>query len=371
MESLSDLKLRLAWARTGNQSFGNYLQYSTYTFGDAQTQAQFGSTFVPTIRPSAVDPNIKWEETEATNIGLDFGLWNQRFTGAFDYYSKETTDLIFYVPVAAGTNLSNYVTTNIGSYKSSGYELSLSARIAEGRNRGFGWTADFTFAKNSNELIAVNPAAGEDARIRTGFIGGGVGNTIQVLAPGAPINSFYVWEQVYDADGKPIEGEYVDVDSNGIVNQDDLQIWGSPNPDWIIGHTSYMTYGKFELNFTLRAQLGAQVYNNFASTRGFYDEVTRSSPYNLSTSVLETGFEHQQYLSSYYVEDADYLRMENITLAYNFNYRGMPWRLFGTVQNAFTFTGYSGVDPSSGVNGIDLNNYPRSRTWSGGLSIRF
>ena len=395
---LSDLKLRAAWARTGNQSFGNYLQYSTYQFGDAQTQAQFGNAYVPTIRPSAVDPNIKWEETQATNIGLDYGFWNQRVTGAFDYYRKNTSDLIFYVPVAAGTNLSNYVTTNIGSMRNTGIELSLSARLLQGRNRGLGWTADFTVARNSNELTAINPLYGS-ARVRTGFIGGGVGNTIQVLTAGQPINSFYVWQQLYDTTtgsptlGRPLEGQYVDqptvLDSvacggatpaagcvglyrpDGSINQDDLRPFHDPNPEWIIGHTSYLTYGRFDLNFTLRAQLGAYVYNNFASTRGFYDEVTRASPYNLSRSVLETGFEHQQYLSDYYVEDASFLRMDNITLAYSFNYRGMPWRVFGAVQNAFTVTGYSGVDPTAGLNGIDLTNYPRSRTFTGGLSVRF
>jgi iron complex outermembrane receptor protein len=265
----------------------------------------------------------------------------------------------------------------------------------EGRNRGLGWTADFTVARNANELTAINPRAGS-ARIRTGFIGGGVGNTIQVWQAGVPINSFYVWQQVYDTTpgsqtlGRPLEGVYVDqftvLDStctandpdcsglmrrDGTINQDDLRPFHDPNPKWIIGHTSYLTYGRFGLNFTLRAQLGAYVYNNFASTRGFYDEVTRASPYNLSRSVLETGFEHQQYLSDYYVEDASFLRMDNITLTYGFNYRGMPWRVFGSVQNAFTLTGYSGVDPTAGLNGIDLNNYPRSRTFSGGLSVRF
>lgn len=366
---LSDLKLRAAWARTGNQSFGNYLQYSTYQFGDAQTQAQFGNAYVATIRPSAADHNIKWEETQATNIGLDYGFWNQRVTGAFDYYRKNTSDLIFYVPVAAGTNLSNYVTTNIGSMRNTGIELSLSARLLEGRNRGLGWTADFTVAHNSNELTAINPRAG-GAQIRTGFIGGGVGNTIQVLTAGEPINSFYVWQQKY-ANGKPVEGSYEDLNGDGIINQNDLRPFHDPTPKWIIGHTSYLTYGRFDLNFTLRAQLGAYVYNNFASTRGFYDELTRSSPYNLSRSVLETEFQTQQYLSDYYVEDASFLRMDNITLAYSFNYRGMPWRAFGAVQNALTITGYSGVDPTAGLNGIDLNNYPRSRTWSGGLSVRF
>jgi iron complex outermembrane receptor protein len=394
MESVSDLKLRLAWAQTGNQNIGNYLFTSTYTFGDAQTQAQFGNVFVPTIRPSAADENIKWEEIEAYNVGLDFGLWSQRLTGTLDWYRKNTSDMLFYIPIAAGTNLANYVTTNIGSMRNTGVELSLSARLREGRNGRLGWTADFTAAYNSNTMTRVNPLY--SARVRTGNIGGGVGNTIQVLTAGYPVNSFYVWEQVYDTVsgsptyGRPLEGVYVDqftvLDStctptdpdcrglmrrDGQINQDDLIPYHSPNPKWIFGHTSYLTYGRWSLNFTLRAQLGAYVYNNFSSTRGFFDELTRASPYNLSRSVLETDFNSQQYLSSYYVESANFLRMDNITLAYSFDFRGLPWRAFASVQNVFTLTGYSGVDPTAGVNGIDLTNYPRSRTWSGGLSVRF
>jgi len=125
------------------------------------------------------------------------------------------------------------------------------------------------------------------------------------------------------------------------------------------------------LSFTLRSYLGNYVYNNMASSRGYYDQLTRASPFNLHASVLETGFKTTQLLSDYYVEDASFLRMDNLTLAYTFNYRRQPVRVFGTVQNAFTITGYSGVDPTAGLNGLDNNIYPRSRTFTGGLSIRF
>jgi iron complex outermembrane receptor protein len=383
MRGISDLKLRGSWARTGNQAFPNYQQYSAYMLGDAQTQYMFGDTVVTTIRPGAVDTTIRWESTRSYDLGVDFGFANQRFSGAVDWYDKKTNDLIFTVPVPAGTNLSNFVTTNIGSMRNRGLEFSLSAKIAQGGQQGLSWTADLTAARNSNELLTINPVVGPGDRILTGLVAGGVGTNIQVLMPGQPINSFYVYEHKRDASGKPIYADengdgtinqqdlYVDQNGDGKINQDDLRPFHDPAPKWILGHSSYFGYRNFDFGFTLRAYLGNYVYNNVASNLGSYEELRRDSPYNLHTSVLETNFDTPQYQSDYYVEKASFLRVDNITLGYSFNYRGMPARLFGTLQNAFTVTGYSGVDPTAGLNGIDNNIYPRSRTFTGGLSFRF
>jgi TonB-linked SusC/RagA family outer membrane protein len=382
--ALSDLKLRASWGKTGNQAFANYVQYGTYLVGDAAAQVQFGGQYVTTIRPGAYDPNIKWEATSSWDVGLDYGFGNQRFSGAIDWYVKNTSDLIFTVPVAAGTNLSNFVTTNIGSMRNRGIEFSLSARLLERGAGGLSWTADFNAGHNRNELVSINPRlVGASTQILVGGIAGGVGSRIQVLEAGSPINSFFVYEHKRDASGKPIYADengdgtineqdlYVDLDGDGQITVADRRAFHDPTPSWILSHSSYMTYGRFDMSFTLRAYLGNYVYNNVASNLGTYSEVTRASPYNLHASVLTTGFETPQYLSDYYVEDASFLRLDNITLGYTFNYRGQPWRLFGTVQNAFTLTGYSGVDPTAGLNGIDNNIYPRSRTFTGGLSVRF
>jgi iron complex outermembrane receptor protein len=374
----SDLKLRGSWARTGNQAFGNYQQYAAYFLGDAQTQAQFGNEFIPTIRPGAVDPTIRWETTQAWDVGVDFSVMDNRLSGSLGWYTKNTEDLIFRVPVAAGTNLSNFVTTNIGSMKNRGVELTLSARVIEGRRSGLSWSTDFTASHNTNELTSINPIAGSAARILVGGIAGGVGTNIQVLQPGVAINSFYIYEHKRDADGLPIYAQgagadlamYVDQNNDGTINQDDRVPFKDPSPKWMLGHSSYLGYGKFDMSFTLRSYLGNYVYNNVASNLGTYAEVTRASPYNLHTSVLETGFETPQYFSDFYVEDGSFLRMDNITLGYNLTYRGQPVRLFGTVQNAFTITGYSGVDPTAGLIGIDNNIYPRSRTFTAGLSLK-
>ena len=193
--ALSDLKLRVSWARTGNQAFGNYQQYTAYLAGNSQAQVQFGNVFVPTIRPSAVDKNIKWEETAATNVGLDFGFLEQRFSGAIDWYIKKTSDLIFTVPEPVGTNYSNFVTTNIGSMKNQGIEANLSARVLRGSGRRLSWTADFTAAHNANRLTSISANGAQ--QIPVNGVAGGVGTTIGILEPGQPINSFFVCQQQY------------------------------------------------------------------------------------------------------------------------------------------------------------------------------
>jgi iron complex outermembrane receptor protein len=369
---LSDLKLRAAYGKTGNQAFANYQQYTSYLASNTQAQVQFGNQFIPTIRPGAVDPNIKWEETNSYDIGLDYGILNHRVSGSIDWYTKKTTDLIFTVPVAAGTNFSNFLTTNIGSMRNTGVEFGVDARILEGGSDRLSWNTGWTASHNTNRLLTINPVVGAVQQILVGGVAGGVGTTIQVLEPGVPINSFFVCQQAY-SNGKPVENNYVQANGTivtGCANTD-RRAFHDPAPHWILGHTSYLTYGKFDLSFTLRAYLGNYVYNNVASNLGTYQELSRSSPYNLQTSVLTTGFMSPQYLSDYYVENASFLRMDNISAGYTFTYRGQQVRVYGIVQSAFTITGYSGVDPTAGLLGIDNNIYPRSRTITGGLSVRF
>ena len=368
--ALSNLKLRLSWGVNGNQAIPNYLAYSSYTYGNNLAQAQFGNQFVTTIRPSAVDPNIHWEQTASTDLGLDYGFLNDRVTGSIDAYHKKTTDLLFNVPVSAGTNLSNFLTTNIGSLRDQGFEFGLNARVLDGGAKGFTWDADFTASTNSNKLLTINPIGGSQL-IRVGGIVGGVGSTIQVLEPGQPINSFYVYHQIGDTAGVPI---YQDVNGDTVINEKDLRPFHSPAPKWILGHSSQMRYGNFDASFTLRAYIGNYVYNNVASNMGFTGSLAfAGAPFNMSASVLKTGFKSAQYLSDIYVENASFLRMDNITLGYTFRHLAQVQavRLFGTIQNAFTITGYSGVDPESGINGIDWSVYPRSRTFVLGTNITF
>ena len=372
IKALSDLKIRAAWATTGNQSFANYQQYTTFQVGDAQSTVQMGNAFIPTLRPSAVNPNIKWESTKSWNIGVDYGFLNQRISGAIDWYIKNTSDLIFSVPIPAGTNMSNYLTENIGSMRNSGIEASLTAEVLRGGHHGLGWTADFTASHNSNHLTSIS-ANGAYTIPWGPYILGGVGQQIEILEAGQPINSFFVCKQVYQ-NGKPVENSYYDLAGNVVsgCNLSNRRPYHDAAPQLILGHTSNFTYENFDLSFTLRAWLGNYVYNNVAAAEGYYGRMSEGAyPINLDASVLTTGFKtNGDKFSDYYIQDGSFLRMDNITLGYNFTYQRSQMRLFVAVQNVFTITGYKGVDPTAGVNGIDNNLFPRSRTVTGGLSVK-
>lgn len=374
----SDLKLRYSWGVNGNQSFGNYLFVSTYGTSNGQALVQFGNQFINMIRPSAVDPSIKWEQTTSNNVGVDFGFMNDRVTGTIDYYKKDTKDLIFTVPVPAGSNLSNFVTTNIGSLQNTGLELGLNAKLFDAKSEGgFVWDANINISKNDNKITKIT-GAGSDA-ITTGGIAGGVGNQVEVLKPGYPVNSFFVFKHKVGSDGKPVTGDkadkdlYVDTNGDGNINFDDRVIYKSPAPKYIIGHTSSMSYKAFDLSFTARAYLGNYVYNNVASNLGNYQALKGNAPANLYAGVTKYNFTKPQYWNDLYVEDASFLRLDNITLGYTFKklVRMNQVRVFGSAQNVFTTTKYTGIDPLAGVNGIDNNIYPLSRTFTAGLNISF
>ena len=384
---LSDLKLRVSWGKNGNQAVGNYLPYTSYQVGQNSAQAQFGQIFVPTIRPGASDPDLKWEETASTNVGIDYGFMDNRFTGSIDWYTKKTEDLLFRVPTAAGTALSNFITTNLGTVQNRGLELAFDARIlGHGSPRGaFSWNANFNASTNRNELLTINRPG--ITSIRVNGISGAVGNEIQVFQPGYAVFSFNVYEHIR-VNGKPVadgvdangDGEtnlldmYVDRNEDGRINELDLRPYHNPAPKWILGHTSNFSWRGFDAGTTIRAYFGNYVYNNVASNLGHYSVLRGAyAPVNLHASVLETGFDNPQYFSDTYVEKASFIRMDNLTVGYTFTRLGNleNARIFGTIQNVFTSTDYSGVDPTAGINGIDNNLYPRSRTFLGGVQVGF
>jgi TonB-dependent starch-binding outer membrane protein SusC len=367
----SDLKLRASWGVNGNQAFGDYQWIPTYRYGDGFSQVQFGDEWVTTIRPTAVDPNIKWEETTSYNVGLDYGFMNNRIVGSLDFYVKDTDDLLFRVPVAAGTFLSNFVTTNIGSMRNRGFEFSIGGDVLQAdEGRGLSWNTSFTAATNRNRLLTVNPFGDGTDQILVGFVAGGVGTRIQVLMPGYPINSFFVLQHRMGEDGRPVPHGSM----SEMYESPERAPFKSPDPTWMFGHSSRFGWGDFGLSYSLRAHLGNYVYNNLASYMGYYNRLNEAAgPVNLHASVSEYHFRDAQFFSDVYVEDASFLRMDNLTLDYTLPaFRGMQQvRLFGTLQNVFTLTSYKGVDPEAGLNGIDTHIYPRSRTFSTGASIVF
>jgi TonB-dependent starch-binding outer membrane protein SusC len=251
---LSELKLRASWGVNGNQSIGDYLWVSSYEYGDPFARVQFGDEWITTIRPTAVDPNIKWEETTSWNLGFDYGLFGDRVSGAVEYYVKDTDDLLFRIPVPAGTNLRNFVTTNVGAVRNRGVELSVNARVLEGAAGGISWTAGFNAATNSNRIVRINPFGGDAERILVGGIAGGVGNNIQVLQPGVAANSFYVYRHRRDAAGRPL---YQDTNGDGTINDQDL--YEDTNGDGVITQDDRAPFQDPEPALDPRAQLPARL----------------------------------------------------------------------------------------------------------------
>lgn len=379
VKAISNAKLRLGYGVTGQQDIGpNYYPYlATYTESQNGASYQFGNQFYNTLRPEAYDANIKWEETTTYNAGLDIGFMNGRLTASVDYYQRTTDNLINYIPIPAGSNFSNFLLTNVGSLENKGVEVTLNAKVVEKGSTS--WNVGLNVSRNENEitkLIKTNdPSYPGVAR---GGISGGVGNFIQNDQVGYPVASFYVFQQVYYANGKPIEGLYVDRTGEGgvvISNELNKYHYKKPAADVVFGLFSSARYQNFDLYFAGRLSLGNYVYNNVFSNRAVYSALYNQSGFwnNLPTAVNDTQFNNPQYFSDYYIEDASFFKMDNISLGYNFDQFGnekLKMRLSFTVQNAFTITDYSGLDPEVD-GGIDNNFYPRPRVYLFGLNLTY
>jgi len=373
---LSNLKLRLGYGETGQQelSQGDFPYLAKYTPGDAKVRYEFGNTFFSTLRPEGFDENIKWETSDTYNIGLDYGFLNDRITGTVDVFYRTTRDLLNAVVPAAGSNLDNLIVTNVGDLKNNGVELSLNVKAFQ--NDDFEWNFNVNTSFLNNEITKLT-ASNDPTFIgnQTGDnISGGVGNKIQINTVGFGQNAFFVFKQVFDANGKPIEGVYEDLNGDGVININDRRQFHDPNADMLLGFTNYLRFKKMDLSFTLRASFGNYAYNNVASSLGnAFSLTTLNAIGNVSSSFLDTKFQNQRLFSDYYVQDASFLKMDNITFGYNFDKvfsKKMNLRLYSTVQNVFTITDYSGVDPEiSG--GIDNNFNPRPRTFLFGFNLNF
>jgi len=373
----SQLKLRVAYGITGQQEIGqDYAYLPRYTTGDGRVQYQFGYNpdgsprFVTTIRPEEYDANLRWERSKNLNIGLDFGFFNDRLTGSVEVYERKVEDLLNFIPVPAGTNLSNALLTNVGNLENRGLEISLNAAIVQ--NENFSWNTNFNVAFFENEITKLFLTDNTDSPgVLTGGISGGVGNTIQINSVGYEANSFYVFKQIYDAQGAPIEGAYVDINADGVIDQDDRYRYNSPNADAVLGFSSNMQYGNFDFSFTMRASLGNFAYNNVASNTGNVQALFgATSINNVNSSILDTGFQNPQLFSDYYVQDASFLKLDNLSFGYTIDnlFKDARMRVYVAGQNLFTITDYDGLDPEiSG--GIDNNFYPRSRNILMGFSL--
>ncbi len=370
---MNDLKLRVSYGITGQQDgIGNYNYMSAYTISQMGALYQFGDRYYETYRPSSYNADLTWETTKAFNVGLDLGFLNNRFTASVDFYTRKTEDLLATVPVAAGTNFAKEMLRNVGNVSSKGVELSFNANIISTNDWQWILSGNATWQRVRITNLKANANAAE-VNTPQGYLEGG--HFCQIFTEGYAPYAFYVYKQVYDEEtGRPVEGLYADLNGDGKIDDNDRYRYHSPAPDWIFGLSTSLTYKRLTLSAALRANVGNYVYNKTAMNTGawetvFYNDYQMN---RMNASYLETGFMKRQYESDHYVENASFLKMDNISLSYNFGKisRYVSLNTAFRVQNVFTITKYSGIDPE--VNGgIDSNIYPRPRTYSLSIGVEF
>ena len=370
---LSNLKLRASYGVTGQQEgIGNYNYLPVYTYSVAGTDAFINGQYINTYRPEAYVSDLKWETTTSWNFGLDFGFLDGRIGGAIDFYTRKTKDLLASVPTAAGTNFSKTILTNVGNVDSKGIEVSLNATPIQTKDWEWNLSYNFTWQNMKVKNLSLIKG-GSQTNVK-------VGPSIdayqfQVLSEGYEPYMFYVYHQLYDSKtGKPIEGAYADLNNDGEINESDLYRYHSPAPKYIMGLSTSLRYKQLTLGMSFRANIDNYVYNGMGMSTGAFETVSynNSQLNNLNTSFLKTGFKTRQYLSDYYVENASFLKLDNLSLSYNVG-KINKWAsltVSAMVQNVFTITGYSGTDPEV-PNGMDNSFYPRPRTYSVSLGLQF
>ena len=375
--AVSELKLRLGFGITGQQDVGGdvYGYLPRYTQSNGGALYPFGNDYITTLRAAPYLSNLRWEKTRTYNAGLDFGFADSRLTGTVDVYLRESSDLLQFGPVPAGSNLSNKANGNVGSLENRGIEFLLNYNLV--RSENVDWNVNFNATYNKNKItnLFLSPDATSPGTLVGGINGGGQGNTIQVNSVGYATNSFFVRQQLYDDNGRPQEGQYADLNGDGKIDDNDNYRLGQAAPKTTLGFSSNLRYHRLSLAFTMRANLGNSVYNNVQSQLGFYNQVFDTNEFfrNTTTDLLNTQFKTNQFRSDYYVQKADFLRMENITLGYNFGKFANGAGTLGisaAVQNVFVRTKYTGVDPEIS-SGIDKEFYPRPRTFTLGLNVGF
>ncbi len=394
--SISDLKLRVGYGITGQQDgIPNLAYLADYSLSNSNASYQFGDVYYQGYRPAGYNPALTWEQTATTNLGLDYGFLDNRISGSIDVYEKKTSHLLNNIPQPAGSNFSAFFIANVGNMTNKGAEFSINAEPI--RSRNLVWDVNFNITYNENKITKLTVIPGDTSYIGfpSGNIAGGIGGQFAFMnSVGRPKNTFYLYQQVYDKAGKPIEGVFVDQNKDGIINQSD-QVWSkSADPKVFLGFSTNVTLdNRWSAGFVLRGSFGNYDYNNIWSQTGTLNQILGNSVlYNASSNYLTTGFtgkNGQTLLSDYYIQNASFLRMDNINVGYNVGkiMRGQAvLKVNLSVQNVFVITKYKGVDPeiaaaaaaptpgasvSLGNPGIDNNLYPRPRTIALGINLGF
>ena len=378
VDAVSALKLRLSYGQTGQQAVGSlYGTIPTYVNNTQGSFYPFGDTWIEPITPQGYNAALKWETTTTYNVGLDLGFLDGRITASADFYHRYTTDLLNWTPVAAGSNLTNYLDANIGELKNLGVEFELNAVAIQTKDWTWNIGANVAWNKNTITKLTSDDERADYQGVYTGGISGGVDSKVQIHQTGQPLNSFFVYQQVYDVNGKPIEGLYVDRNGDGKIDQYDKYCFHDPAPDVTIGFNTQLSWKALTLAVSAHANLGNYVYDNVSSNGELLTDLwTNNFVSNRVYSAIYSEFDGSaQYFSDYYVRNASFLKLDNITLSYRFDLgkvcnRDMALNVFATVQNVATLTGYKGIGPEI-AGGIDNNMYPRPRTYILGVKFNF
>ena len=376
----NEFKFRLGWGMTGQQDIGSDFAYAPlYTISNSYAMYPFGSTYYNTMRPSSYNKDLKWETTTTYNAGLDFGWLNNRITANIDGYYRKTTDLLNTVTIPVGTNFGSVLTKNIGDLKNYGIEFAIGAKPIV--TKDFLWDLSYNVSWNHNEITSLTENADDDYYIKTGStISRGNGTQIMANKVGNAANSFFVYQQVYDEAGKPIEGMYVDRNADGQINESDRYLYKKPSADVIMGLTTKFIYKAWDLSAAFHASLGNYVYYNYLSDKGsvsssgLYSNSAFTNTFPEAVELGFTGVGTEYWLSDYFVRNASYVKCSNITLGYTFpawlQKERLGGRIFVTVQNPFIITKYKGLDPEVS-SGVDNNPYPRPLSVQLGLNLNF
>ena len=382
---VSEMKLRLGWGQTGQQEgVADYGYFANYGISNGVKGSWYdtaGDGYL--ARPNAYNPDLKWETTTTSNVGIDYGFLNSRISGSLDVYYKKTTDLINYAAVAAMSNFRNSVNQNIGSMKNYGFEFSINYKAIQTQDMQLSLGYNLTYNKNEiTELIDDDP----DYFVPTGGISSGTGVTCQAHSVGHPMSSFYVYQQIYDEAGKPIDGAFVDRNADGVISEKDKYFYKSPFAPVTMGFNARLDYKNWDFGFNLRASLGNYIFNDRmcdyrnVGTASLFESVSGNYFNNRPVYSIETGWTTNNVysaLSDRWVQNASFLKLDNITVGYSFqnlfksgSYEGIGGRVYATVNNVLCITKYDGIDPEV-FGGIDNSVYPRPFSIVAGLSLSF
>lgn len=369
---MNDLKVRATYGVTGQQDgISNYGYLPNYTTSNPGAYYLFNGQWIPVYRPQTYNPDLRWETTKSWNFGLDFGFLNNRLSGSVDFYTRKTEDLLATVPIPAGINFNKTMLSNVGNVSSKGVEIALNATIID--TKDWSWNATFNATWQENKITNLSLVPGTDvADTSVGYM---EATPVMVYKTGYAPNTFKVYKQIYDQEtGLPIEGLYADLNGDGRITAEDQYYYHHASPDWIFGLSTSLRWKKWTVSTSLRAQVGNYIYNGNAANMGAWECVSWNvgQVNNLSSSFLDTQFQRRQYASDHYVENASFLKMDNVQLSYNIGEvcKGLDINVSAMVQNVFTITKYSGVDPESDW-GIENSLYPRPRTYSLTVGLNF